>query len=43
MAKLVHMGITNMTLWRLLQVPKYIKVIKKVVLTLVHSDAVGYS
>jgi len=28
-----------MTLWRLLKVSKYIKVVKKVILTLVHSDA----
>ena len=39
MAKLVHVGIANMTLSRLLEVSKYIKVIKKVVLTFVRLDA----
>ena len=36
---LIHMDITfNMIFWRSLQVPKYIKVIKKVVLIFVHLD-----
>jgi len=39
MDKLVHVGITNMSLWRFVQVSKYIKIIKKVILTLVHLDA----
>ena len=34
---LIHVDIT-MILWRSLQVPKYIKVIKKVVLIFVHLD-----
>jgi hypothetical protein len=38
MTKLVHVDIANMTPWKLLHVSKYIKVIKKVVLTLIHSD-----